>query len=226
MLDEILRFLARGEGPLTYLVLAVAAAVEYVFPPFPGDTVTLFGAFLAVHRGYHAAGVLVATLLGSAGGSMLAYDFGRRLKRRRDDDRLPRWLRGPRAQRALDSVGARFARHGAVYLCVNRFLPAFRAFFFVGAGLAGLRPAPVLLYGTISAALWNSLLLAAAWGLDASWPTLLDLAKRYTEVVAGLVGLLVIVWLVRWFVRRRRRGKSGFDESAAPPVERGSPKDE
>ncbi|HEX8536284.1 MAG TPA: DedA family protein, partial [Cystobacter sp.] len=63
-------------GLLGLLVFAVAAALEYVVPPFPGDTITLLGGVYAV-RGDHpwplVFGVVVA---GSVLGALINYQVG------------------------------------------------------------------------------------------------------------------------------------------------------
>jgi membrane-associated protein len=203
MVDAVLEWLRTSGGPAVYAVLALASALEYVFPPFPGDTVVLFGVFLAVTAGLSPPLVYLALTAGSIAGAMVAWRVG--LAIGRDPERPPRFLRSRAARAALAEVQARFRRHGAIYLVLNRFLPALRALFFVGAGVAGLRAWRVALWGGLSAASWNALLFGAGWALGAQWPRLEALARRYTEaalVVAGviLVGFGVLV------VRRLRRG--------------------
>ena len=89
-MEDLFAWLQRSEGPLAYLILAAASAVEYVFPPFPGDGVTLFGIVMAASAGYHVAGVFAALTFGALGGEMAAYWAGRWIA-----SRWPRraWLR-------------------------------------------------------------------------------------------------------------------------------------
>jgi membrane protein DedA with SNARE-associated domain len=192
MLDALLDWLRHHESPLSYVVLGLAALIEYVFPPFPGDTVALFGVFLAVGAGYHASLVYVALNVGAIVGGQLAWAFGRAFA---DPSKRPRWLRGPRADRAIADLTARFAERGAAYLALNRFVPALRAFFFVAAGIAGLPFGRVLFFGALSAMLWNALLLALGWLVGASWERLSSLLGVYSWIVLALVLVaLAIAW--------------------------------
>ena len=84
---EALRHLVQALGPWGLPLLAVAATAEYLFPPFPGDTVTLFGAFLAVAGKLNWALVWGAVTLGSGVGLTLDWWVGRWLGARRH--RLP-----------------------------------------------------------------------------------------------------------------------------------------
>ena len=207
-MDELLAWLQRTEGPLGYLVIALASLIEYVFPPFPGDTVAVFGVFLAVTAGYRVLWVYLALEVGAVVGGMMAYGFGRWLATRRAE-RQPRFLRTQQARQALNLAIARFERHGSAYLALNRFVPALRAFFFVAAGLAGIRAWKVALWGAVSAALWNALLLAVGWFLGDSFERLRSLTETYGFVVLGVLAVGGLVMAVRWW---RGRAKAGSDE--------------
>jgi membrane-associated protein len=215
MVDAVLAWLRTDGGPLVYAVLALASALEYVFPPFPGDTVVLFGVFLAVTAGLSPPLVYAALTAGSIGGAMLAWRVGRAIAR--DPERPPRFLRSRAARATLAEVQARFRRHGATYLALNRFLPALRALFFVGAGVAGLPASRVALWGGLSAAAWNALLFAAGWGLGAQWRRLEALARTYTTGAFGVAAVVLVVFAAL-VVRRLRRGTAppalGDDERA------------
>jgi membrane protein DedA with SNARE-associated domain len=215
MMEELLAWLQQTEGPLAYVVLGLASLVEYVFPPFPGDTITLFGVFLAVSAGYGIGWVYLALNVGALAGGMMAYWVGRAIGAKRWE-RTPRFLRTQQARRAIDSVLARFERHGAAYLAINRFVPALRAVFFVAAGMAGLPAWKVAVWGTLSAALWNALLLGAGWGLGASYQQLAEWVRTYSYVAIGALVIGALVALARVLVRK---GAGASDDEVAPPRE-------
>ena len=207
--DEIMRWLEGSEGPLGYVVLALASLVEYVVPPFPGDTVALFGVFLAATAGWGAAWVYLALNAGAIGGGMIAYAFGRTVAK---PERRPRWLRGARSERAIASITARYRKHGAIYLAINRFVPALRAFFFVGAGIAQLPWSEVLLWGSVSALAWNAILLALGWTVGESWEAMVAWAQAYSAVATALVVAVVVVLVARAIYRRARAQSRGTSE--------------
>jgi len=201
MLDELLRWLSEAEGPAAYLVLAAASALEYVIPPLPGDTVTLFGTFLAATAGYDVLLVYVTLTGGSIAGSLVAWSFG--LYIGRHEDGWPAFLRGARTRGRIHRVIDRFERHGAVYLSLNRFLPALRALFFVAAGMAGMRAWRVILFGGISAAAWNLLILFVGFGVGNNWERLEALSRDYTLASLAVVGAVALFFGARWLIRRR-----------------------
>lgn len=202
-MEELLGWLQRSEGPLAYALLGCASLVEYIFPPFPGDTVALFGIFLAATAGYEVAWVYLALNLGALAGGMAAYRAGRFVGEHRET-RTPRFLRGPRASAAIDSTLERFERHGVAYLAINRFVPALRGFFFVAAGMARLPAWKVAVFGTLSAMAWNGLLLAVGWIVGANFEQLSAWVAAYSYVAVGVT--VIVVAVAVWRVRRRGDG--------------------
>lgn len=196
-----MRWLAEGEGPLGYLVLVLSSMIEYIAPPFPGDTVALFGIFLAASAGWSVVLVYMALNFGAIAGGMLAYAFGRVMA---DPARRPRWLRGPRAERAITTIIARYRKHGVAYLTINRFVPALRAFFFVGAGMAGLSPFPVAFYGGVSAFLWNAILLGVGFAVGANFEVMLELVGAYSKGALVILALVFVALGMRALWRRHR----------------------
>jgi len=205
-MDALLDVVAAHQSFLGPLVLFLSAAIEYVFPPFPGDTVTLFGAFLVSTRGWSLALVLVTVTLGSLAGACIDFWLGTWLARKE-----ARWERTGRFwscivpdRERLRQLEQRFARHGAVFIAVNRFLPGLRAFFFVAAGMAGMRLRVVLLWGGISALVWNGLVALLGMGLGASFDELQQLVRQYAIAVWILLAVVILAWLLRALRRRRQ----------------------
>lgn len=207
MLDSLIELMQSQGEAAGYAILGAASLIEYVFPPFPGDSVALFGVFLAATAGYHAALVWLALTFGSLVGGFAVWRFGRWAGAHRE--RWPAFLRTPQAQQTLANIEAGFARHGAIYLASNRFVPVSRALFFVAAGLTNMPLPKTLFWGTLSAALWNAMLLGAGFAIGTNFEALEALYQRYTTgalVVFAIVGVLLFV---RWRRRRMAENNTG-----------------
>ncbi len=196
--QQLLDFLSLGQSWVGVVVLFLSSLVEYVFPPFPGDTVTLFGAFLAAHRGWSIWVVGVACTAGSVAGALIDYGIGYRL-RERPGVRLSGRLQ--RAQQRVAPILEKFRRYGAVYVALNRFLPGIRALFFVAAGMAGLSWRQVIFWGTVSAVVWNALIISVGFAVGKNWDRLLELLQTYTMVVWLVIGLVAVVAAIRFWRR-------------------------
>ena len=193
-IEDMLRQLVEDDNSLVGLgVLAGSATIEYVFPPFPGDFVTILGAILVTGYGWSLPAVLGAVMLGSIVGAWLAFQLGVVLARRRHK---PRPL--------IDAVIERFRRHGSAYVMINRFLPGVRGLVFVAAGLAGMPRGKVLIYAAVSALAWNVVLMVLGASLGANLESLETVVRDYTLAAwAVLIGITLVILLFRWRLRRR-----------------------
>jgi len=201
MLDQAFHILL-GNDAISGLAIFGASLVEYLFPPFPGDTVVLFGAFLAATGRLNLVLLMAASAAGSMLGALCDFYIGQWVKHKRDPGSDERKRSG------IDLLVGRFRRHGAAYMAVNRFFPGIRALFFVAAGMAGLRPRAVLFWAGVSALLWNSLLIAAGYLVGESWERFRALVAAY-RIVAELAVIIVLigiaVWMLHSFLSRRKK---------------------
>lgn len=205
-------------GPWLLPLLAGASLVEYVFPPFPGDTITLVGASLAVRGAVPAWAVFVACTLGSIIGSGVDYAFGvwleERLEHPKGAARWRRWLPPERLMR----IEAQYRRWGPWLILSNRFVPVSRALFFVFAGMSRLGMMKTLLLGTVSAMAWNALLIAVGFQVGANLEKLQAFFERFNRLALAACGVVALVALVGWAWRRRARlGKRAPSADGPPP---------
>ena len=197
-------------GAYAPAVLLLASFIEHVFPPFPGDVLVLFGAWYAVHGELSWPLTLLSVTAGAVIGAGVDWRIGRwvgaRLEQRVETQTF---FGGRLTPESLAAFEERYRRYGPLLLVANRFLPGFRAFIFIAAGASRVPLRDVLVFGGISAALWNAGLLAAGALLAHNLTELIGLLERYTRGVATVLVLLVLAFLVRKAVlgvARRRRG--------------------
>jgi len=198
-LAEMLADLLNRTGPAAPLLLFLAAFVEYVFPPFPGDLLVVLGAWYATHGRLSWPVTFVAVTGGAVVGAAVDWRVGRWLGARIGE----RAAAGRLDRQQVERFEAAYRRWGGLLLVANRFLPGIRAFFFVAAGASGIPLWEVLLFGGLSAVLWNGLLLAAGAYLARNQEELIGLVERYNMVVLALLGLALLVGGL-WLWRRRR----------------------
>jgi membrane protein DedA with SNARE-associated domain len=207
VLQQLLDLVAEHHQDIGALVLFLSSLVEYIFPPFPGDVITLFGTYLVVKGLWSFPFALLLTTGGSVVGAAADYGIGRWLGQRLDhlpsEKQVRRWTILTREKYEL--LAARFKRHGAIYIAINRFLPGIRAFFFVAAGAARMRMWHVLFWAAVSAVIWNSLLLGVGLAVGSNWERLRGLLRHYTLAVWIVMALVVVGALVVWQLRERKR---------------------
>ena len=182
------------------LVVFVSSALEYVFPPYWGDTVILLGFFLAGQGAVPAWTIFVGSVLGGVLGATIAYGLGRRygLRAVRIFSR-----RGGRS-RSRERLDRLFARFGERVLLLNRFLPVVRGILLYGAGGMQLRPRPVLVYTAIGNVAWVALLMGVGLLTGGTWEQIQESFRHYSWFGAVVAGVLVLGGLVWMFIQYRR----------------------
>jgi membrane protein DedA with SNARE-associated domain len=199
-LEGVIQTLASWPPIVVYLMLFASALIEYLVPPLPGDTFVVAGAVLVSAFGWHFVPVLLVVTAGATFGAWLDFKIGQWLVRTHRLDRF-----GATGRDAIDGIVRQMQKHGPVYLAVNRFLPGIRAFFFVAAGIAGLRTGQVILWSTVSALAWNTGLVALGYALGKNLDTLSSVLTQYSVIVWSVMGVLMLVFVGRFFWKRKKR---------------------
>jgi len=201
MLEYIDQLLA-SVGLLAYLILAVAALLEYVVPPFPGDSVVLLGGVYAVRGEHPWWGVFGAVLLGSVLGAACNYWLGTQVAQRFERDPTRTFFGLTHAR--LEQLQARMRLRGGWLLLINRFLPGIRGAVFIAAGASRMPIRRCLLLGALSATAHSALVLWAGYAVGGNLEALTALSIRYQRYILIGLGVLVALFVVRALVRRAR----------------------
>ncbi|HKQ05699.1 MAG TPA: DedA family protein [Blastocatellia bacterium] len=174
--------------------------IENIFPPSPGDMLLVFGGTLI---GLGTVGFFPSLLLATIGstlGFMTAYYLGRSFEMRILHGRLGRFL--PKA--AILKVEGWFKRFGPGVILINRFLAGTRAVIPYFAGMS--RTAPLLTAGmsTISAALWNTLLLYLGMVFGENWRVVAGYLVTYSKAMSVLIAVAIAL-LLGFYLKQKRR---------------------
>lgn len=189
-------------GPAAPAILFLGSLVEYVFPPFPGDTLVVLGAWYAVNGKISWPVAFLATTSGAVLGAWIDYRVGVSLGAALERGAARRGLLTLEHVRRVESG---YARWGTWFLIANRFLPGVRAFLFVGAGAARLPVGKVLLWGGLSAAAWNALLLLVGAFLVKNLDEFMGLLERYTAAAWTAMAAVAALLAARFVIARLRR---------------------
>jgi len=193
MLDSITEYFASLSAGWFYVALFLSAYIENVVPPVPGDTVTVFAAYIVGRTQERFLGVFISTTLGSVAGFMTLYVLGRLIHPEyfvRKNFRL-----FPASQ--FKKAGRWYSRWGYWIILLNRFLSGIRSVISVVAGIYRLSWLRVLILTTISCLVWNGLLIWAGYALGANWRVIEEIFAQYNRILLIGASLLLVGWLIR-----------------------------
>ncbi len=214
-MQEIIQFALDN---LNYLTIMLFMAVESSFIPFPSEVVVPPAAWLACTdgSGMNVLLVILFATLGADIGALVNYFLARTLGRavvyRFADSRFGR-LCLLSSEKVAHSEEY-FRRHGVPSTFFGRLVPAVRQLISIPAGLARMNLRKFLIYTTLGAGIWNSVLALIGYLIYVSFPQLrstaevADLAARYShEIGYAIIGVVVLAglfFLVKRIIRKRR----------------------
>ena len=173
--------------------------VENVFPPSPSDMLLVFCGTLVGLATVGFVPMLLAATAGSIAGFAVMYwvgwKFGHSLVESRKIKFLP--------YDAVEKAERWFQRYGMWLIVVNRFLSGTRAIIAFFAGMSSVTLPQTLVLSAISAGAWNTILIFAGAALGKNWMQIHEHLTLYGQVVMGIVVAIVVVMLLRAFVRSR-----------------------
>lgn len=188
---------------LSYWVVVVFMAIESSFIPFPSEVVVPPAAWKAMDPDSGMSFVLVilfATLgadLGALINYYLAKWLGRPVVYRFADSRLGHMCLIDRAK--VEKAEQFFRDHGAASTFFGRLVPAVRQLISIPAGLAGMNVGRFLIFTTLGAGTWNTVLALIGWGiykytdLKTTNDVYLQAVKYSHEIGYVLLALAVVV---------------------------------
>ncbi len=193
----------RTMGPWGYPLFGLAALIEYVFPPFPGDTVSVLGGAWAVRGDRSFVLLHLALTAGSAVGIAATWRLGRAL--------AGPFRRAPESGRVLGMSVLHIRKaqtmmrdRGTFLLLANRFLPSFRSVLFVAAGASDMPLRRALALGSVSAALFNALLIGVGAAIGDNAEAIGQFFSTFRIASLGALGVLALGFLGRFLWRRGR----------------------
>ena len=180
-------------------------AIESSFIPFPSEVVVPPAAYKAA-SGNSELNVYLVVLSATIGANIgalinyyLAYFVGRPIVYKFANSRFGHMCLIDEAK--VQHAEAYFEKHGALSTFVGRLIPAVRQLISIPAGLAKMKLSTFLLYTTLGAGIWNTILAAIGYYLQSIVPEdqLMASVTKYSHelgyVFIGL-GVLIVGYLI------------------------------
>jgi membrane protein DedA with SNARE-associated domain len=197
----LLEWLSHVPLSVLYLLMALFAAVENVFPPVPADTVVALGSWLAARGQGSAVWAIFATWVGNVAGAGAMYAIGWRHGTAWMHRKFPA-LSDERNERRLREL---HGKYGALSLVLSRFIPGVRAVVPPFAGALRISPVTTMLALSLASLVWYGLVSYLAFRAGADWGALIARVTRYGRFAAIFAASVVGVAALAWWLRRRRR---------------------
>jgi len=160
-----------------------------MFPPYPGDTVTVFCSFAAARQGISPALILSVSWLGSYLGGLLLWGLGHIWL----EDPPLRFIRWLSPSGGLEKARELVRVHGTIIVVLSRFVPGIRSLIILAAGLAGMNFGRIIWAVAVAVFIWQSILVAGGYLVGLHWLKVVSVISKVGLFAAVAVAIAVYV---------------------------------
>ena len=191
--------------------------IESSFIPFPSEVVVPPAAYrAATSPDLNVFLVVLFATIGADLGALINYGLSRYLGRpiiyKFADSKIGHLMLIDRDK--VMQAEAFFDKHGAVSTFVGRLIPAIRQLISIPAGLAKMSIGRFLLFTTLGALLWNSILATAGYALSAAMPEdeMMETITKYNTEFKIFCTVVIAIALVVFGVKYWRTAKQNQEK--------------
>ncbi|MCG6144765.1 DedA family protein [Leptospira bandrabouensis] len=176
--------------------------LENVFPPWPGDTVTVFSGFLSSSQDSPLSffSVVLATYFGNLLGALVMYFFGERILQFLKRSKFP-FLSALYQEENLRKTLVWFRKHEIAVVLLSRFSAGIRFFVSIVAGMSKMNIIKFVLLYSFAISLWCGLLLLGGSLLGSNWNQIIVMLSYYNRVI----GFVILCFILYFLYKLRRK---------------------
>jgi membrane protein DedA with SNARE-associated domain len=188
------------------LIVLVLMIINSCGLPFPSEVIMPVAGVLAATGHFNIVAVIVAGIVGSWLGALLAYSLARRFGRP--------LLLGPGRRIGisashLDLADRWFDRYGLPTVFFGRMLPVICTYISFPAGLAKVQPVWFAVLSLLGSTVWVTFLGVLGFEVGANYTKVSGPISKIAIVFAALIVVAVVVWYVRGRRKAALRSKAG-----------------
>ena len=205
MFEEFMNSVTEMNTAWLYGMLLLAAYMENVVPPIPGDSVVIFGAYLVGLGKIEFLPSLMITTIGSVTGFMTFYAIGRYGGREYFENKKFKWFDKERMNKVEDWI----QKKGLWIILTNRFLAGTRSVVSIFAGFARLGWIKVTVLAFISSLVWNGILITAGYYAGKNWSYVESMLQNYNIFISVIIVLAISAGVILYKRRKSAVQTSG-----------------
>ncbi len=198
ILGALTNFAINLVSHLGYPGIALAMALENIFPPIPSEAVMPMAGYLVTTGRFNIFLTIFFGILGTLAGAVVLYYIGvgaGNLKFRKFLDRYGRFFMT--SSKDLEAAERWFEKHGEKSVLLCRMVPIVRSIISVPAGFTKMPLGKFVFFTTIGTTVWTTLLTVTVVVLGENWERVGPIMSKFDFLVVGVLVVVVIYYVFR-----------------------------
>ncbi len=217
-METLTNFINTCLEQLSYGNITLLMAIESSFIPFPSEIIVPPAGYLAAEGKLDITLVIffstVGSLIGATINYLLALTLGRPVLYKFANSKLGHICL--LSQEKLETAEKYFDKNGAISTFVGRLLPGIRQLISIPAGLVRLSMPHFILYTTLGAGIWNTILACIGYILHKTIGNIEDIpeiAGKYGKMISFIIlAVIIIAGLIYFFKNRKKQKEDEYQE--------------
>lgn len=209
---DIQGFLNEVPRSVYWIFVFLSSFIENVFPPYPGDTVTVFGGYLAGTGRLTLFELIFSVFTGSLAGAIFMYYAGHKVlaffAKRVHNKTFQNFVSEEHMRKTHDW----FESYGVWAVLFSRFSAGIRFFVAIVAGMVEMNFVLFTFTFACGTIIWNALLIYGGYSLGDNWEIILGYLKIYNIAVMGIIVALVLFFAIRIFIKKRKNANRSSEK--------------
>ncbi|SHE78280.1 DedA family protein [Caloramator proteoclasticus] len=177
----------------TYFFFFLNSCLQILFPPYPGDTITIFQGYLTYRMGFNKYLMLLSTISGSFLSSMFLYY----LSYAKSDIVLNnRFIIKFFNLDKINKLEDLFKKYGVFFILINKFIPGLGSLTFIAAGIFKLPLIPATISILLANVLHNTMLFSAGALTGDNMEIIKASIKEYYRLIVGITVIISLLYLI------------------------------
>lgn len=169
-----------------------------IFFALPGDSLLFTAGLLASTVGFNLYLLIPLIFLATFLGGIAGYGIGRYLEKLHKYAFFRKILK----EEYINEAHAFFDKHGKPAILISRFVPVFRTFTPIAAGVARMNKASFVRYSLVSSLLWSVSITMLGYYLGRAFPQIQNYLSYF---FIGIIAVSLIPVIYGWLRRRSRK---------------------
>lgn len=200
MLEHIIQYLS--ELPWYWILISamIITFLENIFPPSPSDSVLIF---LGTLVGIGVIGfipLLIIATIGSVLGFLSMFILGRYVGHRVIKSKTIFFITAENIKKPNSWI----KKYGYYIIAINRFMSGTRGVISFLAGMAEMNFTPTIILASLSALIWNFILIYLGFTLGKNWRIINDYVTTYSQIILPIIALIILILIIKYFTKKRK----------------------